>query len=1092
MQTKHLFNFWLLLCLFVTGEGSFAWAQDVDVIDNAATSSQLGGTNTSSWATDFTLTGSTGVKYYIHSMGTNGGTHALQFNRNGYLYAKESERIIKSITINGTNSKKVDIYASNTAYSSKATATKVTTLTLTGSDQTYNFTNDYKYIALNGIESSTQIVSFKIEYKASKSPAGLSFGETTAFNSLPSAAFTAPTLSNPNELTVSYATTDADIAAVNASTGAVTIGTKVGTATITASSEETKTYAAGEASYTITVTNAIHTVTFSIDGNTTRTASVVEGEEIPFPSAVASPSTANEFARENNGFTFVGWAEATIAGTANSATLVTEPATMGDADKTYYAVYAEETEEESDDVADAVLAQTLQYDTWTYSGSTTDKSNYRLFHSGSYIESAAFDLSKLMKVNIYGGFFGGGEYTSLTIGDGTNTWKDVNVTDNIATKKHEFTGGSALTGTKALRVTSNSGTASSSGVRISKVEIFVKGTRASYTSYCTTVPTLPKPELIMGDVEMTWGDVAKRVAATATVNGEPLDETITYSCDDDNLTIAADGTLTCNTPGTYTVTASVAATAGHRAAETTCTVTVNKKDIEVAFAQNEVTKLLGESPYWQSATVTTSYDGTLVYSIVSFTSAGASLDAENEEVIFSATGDVVIKATAAATALYNAAEDTYTLKIRKQPTITVSDQSVAYGAPCVATIEGGELTATSAPAGFVTVEGTTVTAAAVGTATVTLSTDADDTYIAGEQTFTLTVTAPAALSAVPVAEDVTVFYESFDESNSSGGRDKVFSGSVGTNSLTDKTDETWSSISNNGAYQCIKLGTGSGAGSVTTRAIAITGSATLTYSAAGWETGTNTLTITATGATLSGDTNPTLTNKSWKEDYVVNITEATGSVKLTFSMKRGFLDEVKVTCPGSPISSVNITIPASGIGTYCSEYPLDFSNVATNDFSFKAYTVKRIDGSNITLEKITSKVKGGVPFIITGEGGETVSVPTCDSNNVPENLLRGTLAPTYVEAAAAGYHNYGMSGGKFKRISSGIVPANRAYLPIADAGEAREFSFIFVDETTGVSGATRLNDKSQMINEIFDLQGRRVAQPKRGLYIMNGKKMVVK
>ncbi|MBO5538236.1 MAG: hypothetical protein J5971_04235 [Prevotella sp.] len=891
---------------------------------------------------------------------------------------------------------------------------------------------------------------------------------------------------------MSYATTDDDIAAVNPSTGDVTIGTKEGTATITASSEETETYAAGEASYTITVTNAIHTVTFSIDGNTSRTASVVEGEEIPFPSAVASPSTANEFARENNGFTFVGWAEATITGTANSATLVTEPVTMGDADKTYYAVYAEETEEESDDVADAVLAQTLQYDTWTYSGSTTDKSNYRLFHSGSYIESAAFDLSKLMKVNIYGGYFGGGEYTSLTIGDGTNTWKDVNVTENIATKKHEFTGGSALTGTKTLRVTSNSGTASSSGVRISKVEIFVKGTRASYTSYCTTVPTLPKPELTMGDVEITWGDAAKRVAATATVNGEPLDETITYTCGDDNLTIAADGTLTCNTPGTYSVTASVAATASHRAAEATCTVTVTKKEIEVAFAQGEVTKLLGESPYWQSATVTTGYDGTLTYSIVSFTSAGASLDAENEKVIFSATGDVVIKATAAATALYNAAEDTYTLKIRKQPTITVSDQSVACGAACVATIEGGELTATSAPAGFVTVEGTTVTAAAVGTATVTLSTAADDTYIAGEETFTLTVTAPAALSAVPVAEDVTVFYESFDESNGSGGRDDVFSGSVGTNSLTDKTDETWSSIGNNGAYQCIKLGTGSGAGSVTTKANAITGSATLTYSAAGWETGTNTLTITATGATLSGDTNPTLTNKSWKEDYVVNITEATGSVKLTFSMKRGFLDEVKVTCPGSPISSVNITIPASGIGTYCSEYPLDFSDVATNDLSFKAYTVRSIDGSNITLEKITSKVKGGVPFIITGEGGETVSVPTGDSNNVPENLLCGTLAPTYVEAATTGYHNYGMSGGKFKRISSGIVPANRAYLPIADVGEAREFSFIFVDETTGVSGAACLKQNEESRKQIFDLQGRRVAQPKRGLYIMNGKKMIVK
>ena len=1101
MQTKHLFNFWLLLCLFVTGGGSFAWADGTLTFD--ATTAVTA--NVQSYQAGPATYVVDGYTWTVAGYGATAYTQIV-IGKGGANYL-ETPVVPAGTTINSVTV----TWSGNTSYYLALQTTSGTELEAKAnpsSASTESFTvasGDYTQLRLVGRRNSgtnnaaATITRVVVSYKSSKSPAGLSFGGTTAFNSLPSAVFTAPTLSNPNGLTVSYATTDADIAAVNASTGAVIIGTKEGTVTITASSEETETYAAGEASYTITVTNAIHTVTFSINGNTTRTASVVEGEEIPFPSAVASPSTANEFARENNGFTFVGWAEATIAGTANSATLVTEPATMGDADKTYYAVYAEETEEESDDVADAVLAQTLQYDTWTYSGSTTDKDKYRLFHSDSYIESAAFDLSKLMKVIVYGGTFGGSSNNELTIGDGTNTWKNVTVSGSNETGPNEFSGGSALTGTKALRVTSKSGTATGTGVRISKVEIFVKGTRASYTSYCTTVSTLPKPELTMGDVEMTWGDADKRVAATATVNGELLDETITYTCDDDDLTIAADGTLTCNTPGTYTVTASVAATAGHRAAETTCTVTVNKKEIEVAFAQAEVTKLLGESPYWQSATVTTGYDGTLTYSIVSFTSAGASLDAENEKVIFSATGDVVIKATAAATALYNAAEDTYTLKIRKQPTITVSDQSVAYGAPCVATIEGGELTATSAPAGFVTVEGTTVTAAAVGTATVTLSTAADDTYIAGEETFTLTVTAPAALSAVPVAEDVTVFYESFDECNSSGGNDGSFdSASSSAMSNDDVCDNDGWNGTLYKADRCVKLGGSKAKGVVTTPALGYAGNLTLTFKAAAWK---NDATEDALVLSTEGDEELSASSFTLKDNefttFTITISGATVDTKVKFSSavanrNRFFLDEVKVTCPGSPISSVNITIPASGIGTYCSEYPLDFSNVTTNDLSFKAYTVKSIDGSNITLEKITSKVKGGVPFIITGKCGETVSVPTGDSNNVPENLLRGTLAPTYVEAAAAGYHNYGMSGGKFKRISSGIVPANRAYLPIADAGEAREFSFIFVDETTGVSGATRLNDKSQMINEIFDLQGRRVAQPKRGLYIVNGKKMVVK
>ena len=57
--------------------------------------------------------------------------------------------------------------------------------------------------------------------------------------------------------------------------------------------------------------------------------------------------------------------------------------------------------------AEETLSQTLTYDTWTYSGSTTDKSSYRLFHSDSYIESAEFDLSTLSKVVVYGGTFGG-------------------------------------------------------------------------------------------------------------------------------------------------------------------------------------------------------------------------------------------------------------------------------------------------------------------------------------------------------------------------------------------------------------------------------------------------------------------------------------------------------------------------------------------------------------------------------------------------------------------------------------------------------------------------------------------------------------
>ena len=47
-------------------------------------------------------------------------------------------------------------------------------------------------------------------------------------------------------------------------------------------------------------------------------------------------------------------------------------------------------------------------------------------------------------------------------------------------------------------------------------------------------------------------------------------------------------------------------------------------------------------------------------------------------------------------------------------------------------------------------------------------------------------------------------------------------------------------------------------------------------------------------------------------------------------------------------------------------------------------------------------------------------------------------------------------------------------------------------ETTGISDATRLNNKEQIINNVYDLQGRKVAQPTKGLYIINGRKVVIK
>ena len=76
---------------------------------------------------------------------------------------------------------------------------------------------------------------------------------TTEYTVAPGAEFTTPILTNPNNLTVTYASSDDNLAVVDETTGEVLIGDEEGTVTITASFAGDATYRAGSASYTISI-----------------------------------------------------------------------------------------------------------------------------------------------------------------------------------------------------------------------------------------------------------------------------------------------------------------------------------------------------------------------------------------------------------------------------------------------------------------------------------------------------------------------------------------------------------------------------------------------------------------------------------------------------------------------------------------------------------------------------------------------------------------------------------------------------------------------------------------------------------------------
>ena len=521
-----------------------------------------------------------------------------------------------------------------------------------------------------------------------------------------------------------------------------------------------------------------------------------------------------------------------------------------------------------------------------------------------------------------------------------------------------------------------------------------------------------------------------------------------------------------------------------------------KEDIELSFEDVSVQRLVSDGSYSQTAVVTEGYDGVVSYAITANT---ASATIEGATVSFENTGSVTVTATAPATEKYNGDTASYTLTIKNTPTIAVSNQEITYGANYTLDTSdflSGTVSIASANELVATVDNLTLTSLAAGSTTITVTTAENDTYIAGEETFTLTVTQPEASSTKPIGA-VTVFEEDFNTINGYGGNDGQWNG---LSTSAGKVD-TWAYENAFGSKQCVRCGTGSEGGYAQTPAFTLEDGVeyTLTFKAGAWDAsgeGT-TLSLSATNASL-GNTSVTLKKGKWTE-YEVTISGASSAVKVKFYTSSGnnrfFLDEVKISKNGGTTSTVSVTT-SGGFATYCYLYPLNLNGVE----GAKAYKVSSVDLANerIFLTQLTGTIQGGVPFILKADGeDDTFEIPLAESStNVPEdNALLGTLAPTFVPQTSGNITNFAYSKTKecFVKIGSAgnTVPANRAYLPVNIGSEVKSFSFVFTD-TDGISALRVKNEVVENEVFIFNLAGQRMSKLLKGVNIVNGKKRFVK
>ena len=194
------------------------------------------------------------------------------------------------------------------------------------------------------------------------------------------------------------------------------------------------------------------------------------------------------------------------------------------------------------------------------------------------------------------------------------------------------------------------------------------------------------------------------------------------------------------------------------------------------------------------------------------------------------------------------------------------------------------------------------------------------------------------------------------------------------------------------------------------------------------------------------------------------------------------------------IESVSATIGSTGYTTFASSYPLDLSNLPDG---ITAYTASVVGESEVTFTPATTAVAAGTGLLLNGTADTSYDIPVVASGEIISgNKMVGCPAATDLTPSESYYVLVNNNGTAEFRPLSGTytnnkvtIPAGKAYLDV-NAGTARALSIALDnEEVTGINNVQGSGVKTQ---SYYNLNGQRVAQPTKGLYIINGRKVVVK
>jgi hypothetical protein len=193
-------------------------------------------------------------------------------------------------------------------------------------------------------------------------------------------------------------------------------------------------------------------------------------------------------------------------------------------------------------------------------------------------------------------------------------------------------------------------------------------------------------------------------------------------------------------------------------------------------------------------------------------------------------------------------------------------------------------------------------------------------------------------------------------------------------------------------------------------------------------------------------------------------------------------DLVKAIVKGYYGEAPTVTVSAAGYATFGYHLALDLTDI-------EAYTAT-VSGSKVALHCIKGKkIPANTGIILKGSGDVTIPLTFDSTDEVGDNALLVSDGTVAADLSTIYVLANGTNGVGFYLLKNGYVHKGKAYLRVPASDSVRQFIGFGDNATTGISQIE--NGELNTEDAVFNLSGQRVAQPTKGLYVVNGKKVVI-